>query len=268
MVKSSEELTFADDFMFCKILQNNPDVCKELTELILGRKIGSFVEPETQKAVKITADGHGVRFDVYFEDDQDTVFDIEMQQQKSKNLPKRTRYYQGMIDLNLLKGGAIYEKLRNSYIVFISLKNPYKDIGLHKYSFRNICVEKPELEMGDGANKIFLSAEGTQHDISDELQAFLQYVAGKAPSTEITRKLDHLVNEAREHKEWRMEYMTLLERDEMMREEGRAEERENTLREKQRADSAEQRADSAEQRADSLEEEIAILKEQLAALKK
>ena len=115
--------------------------------------------------------------------------------------------------------------------------------------------------MEDGANKIFLSAEGTQHDISDELQAFLQYVAGKAPSTEITRKLDHLVNEAREHKEWRMEYMTLLERDEMMREEGRAEERENTLREKQRAD-------SAEQRADSLEEEIAILKEQLAALKK
>ena len=39
------------------------------------------------------------------------------------------------------------------------------------------------------------------------------------------------MNEAREHKEWRMEYMTLLERDEMMREEGRAEERENTLRE-------------------------------------
>ena len=68
MVKSYEELTFADDFMFCKILQNNPDVCKELTELILGRKIGSFVELETQKAVKITADGHGVRFDVYFEE--------------------------------------------------------------------------------------------------------------------------------------------------------------------------------------------------------
>ena len=215
MVKSYEELTFADDFMFCKILQNNPDVCKELTELILGRRIGNFVEPEAQKAVKITADGHGVRFDVYFEDDQDTVFDIEMQQQNTENLPKRTRYYQGMIDLNLLKSGAKYEKLSNSYIVFISLKNPYEKIGLHKYSFRNICVEKPELEMGDGANKIFLSAVGSQHDISDELQAFLQYVAGEAPSTEITRKLDHLVNEAREHKEWRMEYMTLLERDEM-----------------------------------------------------
>ena len=80
------------------------------------------------------------------------------------------------------------------------------------------------------------------------------------------------LEKAREHKEWRLEYMTLLERDEMMREEGRKEERVNTLREKQRADSAEQRADSAEQRADSaeqraadLEQEIARLREQLAA---
>ena len=57
--------------------------------------------------------------------------------------------------------------------------------------------------------------------------------------------------------------MTLLERDEMMREEGRKEERVNTLREKQRADSAEQRADSAEQRAADLEQQIAELKKQL-----
>ena len=62
--------------------------------------------------------------------------------------------------------------------------------------------------------------------------------------------------------------MTLLERDEMMREEGRKEERVNTLREKQRADSAEQRADSAEQRADSAEQRAADLEQQIAELKK
>ena len=50
--------------------------------------------------------------------------------------------------------------------------------------------------------------------------------------------------------------MTLLERDEMMREEGRKEERENMLREKQRAD-------SAEQRVKDLERQIAELKKQL-----
>ena len=40
MAKRYEELTFTDDFMFCKVLQNNPDICKELAELILGKKIG------------------------------------------------------------------------------------------------------------------------------------------------------------------------------------------------------------------------------------
>ena len=174
MAKRYEELTFTDDFMFCKVLQNNPDICKELTELILGKKIGDIISPENQKAIQITGDSHGVRFDVYFEDDKDTIFDIEMQQSKIQYLAKRTRYYQGMIDLNHLEKGAKYEQLKNSYIVFISRENPYEETGLHKYSFQTVCKEKPELEMGDGTNKIFLCAEGTQDDVSNELKAFLQ----------------------------------------------------------------------------------------------
>ena len=42
-MKEYEELRFQDDFMFCKILQENEDLCKELTELVIGRKIGSIV---------------------------------------------------------------------------------------------------------------------------------------------------------------------------------------------------------------------------------
>ena len=29
MKKRYEELTFADDFMFCKIMQSNPELCRE-----------------------------------------------------------------------------------------------------------------------------------------------------------------------------------------------------------------------------------------------
>ena len=31
-VKKYEELTFTDDFMFCKVMQNNPDLCKHLNK--------------------------------------------------------------------------------------------------------------------------------------------------------------------------------------------------------------------------------------------
>ena len=46
--KSYKELTFTDDFLFSNILQNNPDICKELVELLLNRKVGKFIFSETQ----------------------------------------------------------------------------------------------------------------------------------------------------------------------------------------------------------------------------
>ena len=223
MSKSYEELTFADDFMFCKVLQNNPELCKEMTELFLGRRIGEIVTINKQKPVEITADGRGVRFDIYMEDEDNTVYNIEMQAGEVTNLPFRTRYYQGMIDLDQMERGAKFEELKKSYIIFICLDNPFPDKGLHKYSFRHVCRECADLELGDGSEKILLSTAGDKDDISEDLKAFLDYVAGKLPKSELTKRLEDLVEKARKHIEWRKEYMTLLERDERMREEGRAE---------------------------------------------
>ena len=51
--KAYQDLTFADDFMFCNIMQNNLDICKDLVELILDRKIGEIKFSEAQKALDI-----------------------------------------------------------------------------------------------------------------------------------------------------------------------------------------------------------------------
>lgn len=49
-----------------------------------------------------------MRFDVYLEDNTNSVYDIEMQTTLQKDLGKRTRYYQGMIDLNLIEKDIHY----------------------------------------------------------------------------------------------------------------------------------------------------------------
>ena len=223
MAKRYEELTFADDFLFCKILMNNPELCRELTELIIGRKIGGIVKIDKQMPIELTSDGRGVRFDIYMEDDENTVYNIEMQTGSVRELPYRTRYYQGMIDLNQMERGSAFRELKNSYIIFICLDNLFPETGLHKYSFRTICAENRNLELGDGTQKIILAAKGSRDDVSDELKAFLTYVAGNAPESDLTKRLEKSVEEARKHIRWRKEYMTLLERDEQMREEGRKE---------------------------------------------
>ena len=65
MAKKYEELTFNDDFMFCRILEEKPALCRELLELVLDHKVGELVSVNPQKPIEITANGKGVRFDVY-----------------------------------------------------------------------------------------------------------------------------------------------------------------------------------------------------------
>ena len=224
--KRYEELGFTDDFMFCKILQNDPDLCRELTELILSRKIGRIVSIDRQKAIEITGDGNGVQFYVCMEDDESTVHDIEMQTTVAEDLPRRMRYYQGMIDLNMIERGARYKELKKSFIIFICLKNPYPEAGLHKYSIRSVCEEDAAIDFDDGIFKVILSARGDKGDVSDEMSKFLLYLTDQRTESDFTKRLNERVLAARSHEKWRREYMTLQERDERMREEGRKEGRE------------------------------------------
>lgn len=62
MKKNYSELAFTDDFMFCKVLISNPNLCKELLELILGIEIRKIEISESQKAIEMIYDG---RFEPY-----------------------------------------------------------------------------------------------------------------------------------------------------------------------------------------------------------
>jgi len=265
MIKRYEDLCFTDDFLFCKVLQSNPDICKELTELILGRRIGRIVMPEAQKAVEITADGRGVRFDVYFEDDANTVYDIEMQNQSSDDLRRRSRYYQGMMDLNLIERGIPFSNLPESYIIFICPFDAFGK-GRHKYSFENVCVESIETAasgvmphmLHDGSHKIFLCAGGTEDDVSPQIRAFIDYIAGKLSSSDdFVQRLHSEVIRAREHREWRLDYMTFQEHVERAVAEARREARAEALAEGRAEGHAEGRAEG---RVEEREEILELLK--------
>lgn len=231
MQQTYQELRFSNDFIFCKVMQSDPELCKELIELIIGRKVDRIITDNSRQSIKITAAGKGVRLDVYLEDD-DTVYDIEMQTVNRYNLPKRSRYYQGMIDLNLIQAGSKYEELKATYIVFIETFDLFGK-GLHKYTFRNACLEQEDLELGDGSTKIFLNASGTADDVSEDLKAFLKYVASGMPENDLSRRIEDRVRKVKSNEEWEVEYMTLEQKlnerleegIEIGREKGRADER-------------------------------------------
>lgn len=82
----------------------------------------------------------------------------------------------------------------------------------------------PELKLDDETRKIFLCAGGTADDVSDDMKDFLDWLIGKQGKSELVKALDNVVQKARNHEEWRLEYMTLLMRNQKMirrvREEG------------------------------------------------
>ena len=95
---------------------------------------------------------------------------------------------------------------------------------MHKYTFENQCIEMPELKLDDETRKIFLCAGGTADDVSDDMKDFLDWLIGKRGKSELVKALDNAVQKARDHEEWRLEYMTLLMRDQEMIRRGRLQE--------------------------------------------
>ena len=82
----------------------------------------------------------------------------------------------------------------------------------------------PELKLDDETRKIFLCAGGTADDVSDDMKDFLDWLIGKRGKSELVKALDNAVQKARNHEEWRLEYMTLLMRDQEMIRRGRLQE--------------------------------------------
>ena len=114
-----EELSISNDFLFGKVMQN-PKLCKELLQRILpDLNIERIEYPELQKSINMDMDARSVRLDVYVKDEKEVVYDIEMQVSDTKELPKRSRYYQGMIDLQLIDKGQLYDELKQSYVIFV-----------------------------------------------------------------------------------------------------------------------------------------------------
>ena len=131
--KEWQDLTIADNFIFGKVLENDPVVCKQLLETILEFEIDEISYPEREKAFETRHDSKGIRLDVFVKtSDGRKMFDVEIQTSNNDNLAKRMRYYQGLIDNDSLEKGNHYWQLGTSYIIFVCTFDYFKR-GYHFY---------------------------------------------------------------------------------------------------------------------------------------
>ena len=221
MRKSFDDLTIADDFMFCKVMQDE-GICKEFLEMILSDKIGKIACLSPQNTVAAGIEAKSVRLDLLVKDEAGKSYDIEMQVSNEHNIPKRMRYYQAALDIAFLDKGTHYKVLNESYIIFVCL---FDAIGKGKplYTFENICIEDRQTPLRDGTKKLIINAEAFGKAEGKELKGFLEYVKTGTANTEYTERIETMIQAVKHNEQARQEYRFMSGFEMDAREEGRSE---------------------------------------------
>ena len=207
-----EELGLRNYFIFGKVMEDQK-LCIQMLESLTGNKIEGLTKIAVENSVKITYDSKNVRYDVYVADSMGKIYDAEVQNYRKdirQQLPLRSRFYQGLIDLSVLEKGMSYSELKESYVIFICTFDPFKK-GQGCYFFSNKCHNDSSLSLNDGRAIIFFNTKGDFSSLSETATEFLSYMETGIVNGTFSAELETAVKNARHNRKWRAEYPRLSE---------------------------------------------------------
>lgn len=217
-----EDLNMIDTFLFDKAttsVQNAITISKVIIKRATGLDVENIVV-ETEKQISgMDLNKRGVRLDVYLtEEDMNAgkdilrLFDIEPNNYYEPDLPRRSRFYQSLIDSQLLPTDTPFRKLPDIFMIWILPYDPFGDDRMI-YTVKNMVVENDQIVYNDGSTKLFLYTKGTKGGSKElkDLLTYLEYttVANAVDSDlkEIQKIVDNVKADSRE----RERFMTLQE---------------------------------------------------------
>lgn len=189
-----DEMNLLDRFLFNETVED-VDAYNDMVEILMDGHVCMLPWTETEKELRISPEIRGVRLDVIGMDIKRVVYQTEMQKNNTYNIPKRSRCYQGQIDVSLLEPGSVNFNELNDLTMILVAPFDIFGYGLYRYTFEEYCQEVPGLKLNDGARRIFINTNGTNpEDFSREFLDFMEYinastdaVAAKSESKRIQR---------------------------------------------------------------------------------
>lgn len=201
--KAYEELNMMDSFLFeatTEKTENAIIIAKTIIERSTGRKVKKLVV-QTQKELKgININKHGIRMDVYTTEMDEIpghekitcVYDIEPNNYHEKDIPRRNRYYQSLVDSKLLPTSIPYEKLPDMFSIWILPYDPFGDNRM-VYTVKNKVEENNQIVYNDGVTKIFLYTKGTKGG-SQKLKELLTFMENPIRDNAADEELLNILN--------------------------------------------------------------------------
>ena len=207
------KLPISNGFLFKHVLLFKP-ICKHILEELFHTKIADITYLQSEETIDVYPDSHGIRLDVKIADANNTHYNLEMQVKNTKNiktgkylLPKRTRYYQAMLDVDMLQKGQDYDELASTYIIFFCLFD-FFGANQRVYTFRKRCLENLDIELQDEATIIFLNTKGTKGQVSSDIQSLFDYINSNVITSSFTQEVADTIVNIKNGKKVRSAYMT------------------------------------------------------------
>ena len=222
-MKSYDDLFFTDDFLFSKIMRN-PEIAKGVVQNLLGIKVRKIEFVTSQYSIDELYNGKGIRLDAYLKD-EDKIIDIEMQTVIKKDEGLRMRYYQSMMDIDHLNRGESFKELKESYVVFICLDDPFgEENPVYNFATKEVSGERI---LNDRIHKVIYNASSFEKAENPNVRAFLEFLKSHTATDPLTKEIQTAVDSCKNHQKWRAEYMLwkdqIREWKDEAREEGLAE---------------------------------------------
>ena len=205
-MKNKKMIPITNAVMFAMVMQDK-ELCRQVLETLLQIEIDHLEDVKTEEVLKPALETKGVRLDVFVKNST-AVFDVELQMTNTGNLPLRARYYQAVCDYDVLKTGAPYQELKQSYVIFLC---PFDLIGDGEvcYVVESAVNGRVSEKYNDKCKKLFFNFTKFASCDNIHTSALLKFFASGQPSDDLTKRLSEKVVENNGHEKWRRENMTL-----------------------------------------------------------
>lgn len=217
IIPKEHQMNLSDFALFLSVMKNKRAYECTLS-IIMDEPELELEEVKVEQVVLNKSGKRAIRLDAWAKEKGERKFDMEMQNDsKNDNIPKRSRFYQALLDTPILKSGkdTKYRELPSSIIIFITQDDLWER-DLARYTFVEQCEEVRGLYLEDGTTKIFLNM--TSKNGSKELVSLLQYMKDTSlENPEVIIKderiieLDKIVREVKESEEWEAVQMNIME---------------------------------------------------------
>ena len=155
----SKFILMDDDFM--RVVLKDTRCTEYILQTILKKPRLRVKEQVLQEDLK-NLQGRSVILDCFCTDESGAVYNIELQNKRYGASPLRARYHAGIIDMHILKAGENFNRLPESYVIFICGKDVLKE-NRQIYHVKRI-IEESGNTFPDKAQIIYINTEKSSDD--------------------------------------------------------------------------------------------------------